>query len=220
MPAVSLRDPTKILDWQKAKINKSNMKKIFAALAITFASLLATTTAAHAEVQKDIVPSPDGKLSAQYKCVNYVCDAWVVDASKNRIPVASKVKTSSVGMQWLGPELAEFSFSCGSPCSVQYYYHAAKGKSRPFQQVLAVDSTRLCLLEADEKALKVVPMYADKKTAFLTIKYTDPAYRFSSEVAVPYAGIDARFNKDGSLTLSYTDSNDKDVTKKVKADCK
>lgn len=190
-------------------------------LAIVLAPFLcAAITPAHAEVQEDTVPSPDGKMSAQYKCVNYVCDAWVADASHKRIPIASKVKTSSIGMQWLEPELAEFSFSCGSPCSVHYYYHSTKGTSKPFQQVLAVDSARLCLLEADEKELKVVPMYADRKTAFLSIKYTDPAYRFSSQVAVPYAGIDAQFNKDGSLTLSYTDKNDKDVTKKLKVDCK
>jgi len=123
-------------------------------------------------------------------------------------------------MQWLNPGLAEFSFSCGSPCSVNYYYHAAKGISRPFQEVLAVDGERLCLLEADERALKVVPMYADRKAASPSIKYTDPAYRFSSQVAVPYAGIDAHFNKDGSLTLSYVNRYDKDVTKTLMTSCK
>ncbi|TDR73802.1 hypothetical protein [Paludibacterium purpuratum] len=187
------------------------MKKFLFCLCFFSAAVLAADEVAHHA-------SPDQSTVIEHSCGEQGCSAWVAGTS-GKTMIVDEAHTQDIAVQWLNNDLADVHFSCGSPCTAHFFYDRHRGVSRPIGDVMAVDTKRLCALRPTQEGLEVVPMYGPKGPRFWQVRYNDPKYAFDTGSVVVFAGIEARFQADGGLSLNYTDRNGRRAKRLVQPKC-
>ncbi|MDN0073907.1 hypothetical protein QU481_03245 [Crenobacter sp. SG2303] len=169
--------------------------------------------------EETTVKSPEKLESISYTCSDSSCTAWV-NSNGTKKTIFQDIPTSSVSARWLSSKLAQISFSCGSPCSVSFFYKKENGVSRPVQDAMAVDANRSCVLKPVEDGLSIAPIFSkDDSKKFWYVKYNDSQFQFYTKSAVIFSTIKAHFNSDGKLELHYINSKNHDAYRKIDKKC-
>lgn len=161
-------------------------------------------------------PSPDRSAVIEHVCSERGCLAWGI-ANGQKTTIVDNAQTQDIAVEWLA-NLADVQFSCGSPCSVHYYYEPEHGVSRPLGDVLAVDNIRLCALRPTADGLEVVSIYG-KRHRFWHIRNDDPRFGFNTGSAVMGSTIEAWVLPSGQFHLGYTDRHGHQVDKAFQPGC-
>ena len=104
---------------------------------------------------------------------------------------------------WLTSTLAQARFDCDHPCTVSYFFEVTRHRlSEPRQSVLAVDSRRLLLAMAENRALVVRQMFSGREVARLERDWA-PADWLGDVVTA------LRFDPDGRLAFTWLRGKDR-----------
>lgn len=183
---------------------------------INFALLIALLSS-HT-VLADNIKSPRGDSSILYTCNDNNCSAWAVD-NDSKVLIFKNVPTNTISAKWLSADLAQVGFSCGSPCSVSFFYSKKHGVSQPRQDVIAVDTKGLCLLSPSQDGIFVSNIFDDSKKIW-SVKYNDKNFQFYTQSAVIFSTINGKFDSNGNLKISYIDASGKDSTRTIASPCR
>lgn len=187
---------------------------------IIIVSLVPLITSSIATAEEIKIASPTKKETITYKCSNSFCSAWVEDGN-SKLFFFKEVKTATITAKWASPDLAHVSFSCGSPCSVSFFYKKTKGISKEIHDILAINTSKDCVLTPTEDGIATFPIFATSQiNPFWYIKYNDKKINFYTKSAVIFSTIHAKFNKDDSLEFKYTKNNGSEGKYKVEDPCK
>jgi len=100
-------------------------------------------------------------------------------------------------VRWLTATLAEVRFDCGRPCAFTYVYDATRRRlSEPRRSVLAVDSRRLLMAVAEERALVIRRTFGGREVARIERDWAPGAWLGDAITAL-------RFDPDGRLSFTW-----------------
>lgn len=103
----------------------------------------------------------------------------------------------SPSLVWHSKELAEFKFSCGSPCNSSIFIKFPKPDiSAIFQDVVAVDHSRNFVVTASFPEVSVKSLFDGKKIINIKRDYA-PAATLVSDI------VSAEFSSNGDLKMKY-----------------
>jgi hypothetical protein len=98
---------------------------------------------------------------------------------------------------WRTATFAEIRFDCGRPCSVSYFFEAKRRRlSEPRRFVLDVDTRRLLLVEAEDRALVVRQVFSGREVARIERPWAAGAWLGEVIEAL-------HFDPDGRLTFTW-----------------
>lgn len=98
---------------------------------------------------------------------------------------------------WRTATFAEIRFDCGGPCSVSYFFEAKRRRlSEPRRFVLDVDSRRLLLAQAEERALVVRQVFSGREVARIERPWAPGAWLGEALRSI-------HFDPDGRLTFTW-----------------
>ena len=104
---------------------------------------------------------------------------------------------------WRTATLAESRFSCGGPCTVSYFFEARRRRiSPPRWFVLDVDTRRLLLVAAEDRAIVVRQVFSGREVARIERPWAPGGWL--GEVVTA-----ARFDPDGRLSLTWLRNPDR-----------
>lgn len=101
-----------------------------------------------------------------------------------------------------GAGYSEISYSCGSPCTVSIFFGVDRGKSRRYQDVLAVDELNGVVVVADQSELVLYEIFGrDEAKARIALDWADAASLRSVVEKVGFVGC-------GHLNIEYLSGED------------
>jgi len=104
--------------------------------------------------------------------------------------------------EFKGAGYSEISYSCGSPCTVSIFFGVDRGKSRRYQDVLAVDELNGVVVVADESELVLYDIFGrDEAKARIALDWADAASLRSVVEKVGFVGC-------GRLNIEYLSGED------------
>ncbi|QEL55438.1 hypothetical protein [Chromobacterium paludis] len=184
---------------------------------VIFSIMLLLSFSAFAEENR--TPSPDKKETLIYNCRETSCSAWIETGGEKHF-FFQDVPTNTVSAKWLTTSLAQVSFSCGSPCSVSFFYTKGKGVSKDIHDVLAINPKRSCVLIPIDDGIATYSIFGKIQDPSLWhAKYNDKRFNFYTQSAVIFSTIHAKFDQDGTLRLNFTKKNGEEAQHKVIKAC-
>lgn len=188
------------------------MKKITVAIL-----MFATSFFSIADSQK--VQSPSQDESVSYHCSQSTCSAWI-DRHSDRLFFFKDIPINAVTAKWISSDIAQVSFSCGSPCSVSFFYKKSKGISKDIHDILAVNIPNECALIPTDDGIATIYLFGKNQDRTLWhARYNDRKFDFNTQSATPFSTIKAKFNADNTLELNYQNNNNSLINRKIKNPC-
>jgi len=182
-------------------------------------ALLALLASNSSDAESLKIQSPSQNESVSYNCSQSTCSAWI-DRHSDRLFFFKNLPINAVTARWISSDIAQVSFSCGSPCSVSFFYKESKGISKDIHDILAISIPNECALIPTDDGIATIYLFDKNQDRTLWhARYNDRKFDFNTQSATPFSTIKAKFNADNTLELNYQNSNNSLISRKIKNPC-